>query len=164
MNYLNCFAFWAHMALGFPNDTESYDQLSPRNRHFFSHWGCARKLCNSLCTTSWWHHIKSSQQEMEVWKPAISLPLMSLSTDYVLGAIPTLIRHSQFSFEVILYCCNLVIDNQITTDFCTCHDSIAVVSCAKFCCDPLIRIWMRRKLKFPWNLNCGGEIVGEVGP
>ena len=43
------------------------------------------------------------------------------------------------------FCCNSIPGNHITTKFCTYHDSTAVVACAKFCRDHLIRIWMRAK-------------------
>ena len=46
------------------------------------------------------------------------------------------------------FCCNSIIDSQFTTNFCTCHDSTAVVSCAKFCNDQSHDIWMRWKLNF----------------
>ena len=39
-----------------------------------------------------------------------------------------------------LPCCNSVIAHQIATNFCTCHDSTAVVTCTKFCGDHCIRI------------------------
>ena len=37
----------------------------------------------------------------------------------------------------------------IATDFCICHDSTALVSCADICGDQLIRIWMRAKWVYP---------------
>ena len=40
-------------------------------------------------------------------------------------------------------CHNSVAGHQIATNFCTCHDSTAVVPCAKFCSDHCIRIEMR---------------------
>ena len=45
-------------------------------------------------------------------------------------------------------CCNPVADQQIATNFCTCHDSTAVVPYAKFCGDHCIRIEMRVKQNF----------------
>ena len=33
-----------------------------------------------------------------------------------------------------------------TTEFCTCHDSSAVMACAKYCSVMFIQIWMRTKL------------------
>ena len=48
-----------------------------------------------------------------------------------------------------LHCCNSIIDCQITTNFCTCHDSTAVVACAKFCSDIFPSIKMTAK----WNLD-----------
>ena len=45
-------------------------------------------------------------------------------------------------------CCNSVTGHQIATNFCTCHDSTAVVPCTKFCSDHCIRIEMRVKRNF----------------
>ena len=47
-----------------------------------------------------------------------------------------------------LPCCNSVAGHQITTNFCTCHDSTAVVPCTKFCSYHCIRIEMRVKRNF----------------
>ena len=44
--------------------------------------------------------------------------------------------------------CNSVAGHQIATNFCTCHDSTAVVPCTKFCSDHCIRIEMRVKRNF----------------
>ena len=46
------------------------------------------------------------------------------------------------------FCVNSLLGNQITTEFCTCHDSKAVMACAKFCSDHCIRIWMISKWNF----------------
>ena len=54
-------------------------------------------------------------------------------------------RHtSAFSLEIsnfmeITFCSYLNTNNIITTKFCTCHDSTAVMICAKFCSDPIVR-------------------------
>ena len=45
-------------------------------------------------------------------------------------------------------CCNSVAGHQIATNFCTCHDSTAVVPCTKFCSYHCIRIEMRVKRNF----------------
>ena len=39
---------------------------------------------------------------------------------------------------------------QITTKFCTCHDSCAIMTCAKFWGDHSIKIWITPKLNFHW--------------
>ena len=44
---------------------------------------------------------------------------------------------------------NSITGDYIDTKFGTCHDSFAVVPCAKFCSDPCISIWMRAK----WNFH-----------
>ena len=52
----------------------------------------------------------------------------------------------------------------ITTKFCTCHDSYAVVVCAKFCSDHFLKIWVRVREKFLQNLNFDGKIDSEKSP
>ena len=63
---------------------------------------------------------------------------------------------NEFSFTIQIkwkhaFCCNSVRTHQIATNFCTCHDSIAVVSCAKFCSDHNIRIGMETNIHFIRN-------------
>ena len=48
---------------------------------------------------------------------------------------------------IIHICYVSIIGRQIVSKFCTCHDSTAVVPCAKFGNDYLIKIWMKAK----WN-------------
>ena len=48
------------------------------------------------------------------------------------------------------FCSNLIPGYQIGTNFCTCHDSCAVVTCAKICGHNLFVIRVRRKLNFQW--------------
>ena len=47
-----------------------------------------------------------------------------------------------------LFCCNSAPDDQIASNFCTCHNSTAVVACAKFCSNHFIKNWMRAKQNF----------------
>ena len=49
----------------------------------------------------------------------------------------------------ISFSSNSITDNHIATKFGTCHDSPAVVPCAKYCSDHYIIIWMRAK----WNFH-----------
>ena len=42
---------------------------------------------------------------------------------------------SNSKFDQNLECCSLKYVNPITTQFCTPHDSVTIVMCAKFCCD-----------------------------
>ena len=53
----------------------------------------------------------------------------------------------------------------ITTKSCTWHDSYAVTSSAKICCDVMEDGgWNYCKTKFPSNLNCDRKIFTELGP
>ena len=63
----------------------------------------------------------------------------------VLGPISqTIFARNSNSME-ISPCCNSVDGHQIATNFCTCHDSKAVVPCTQFCSDHCIRIDARAK-------------------
>ena len=54
----------------------------------------------------------------------------------------------------ISFSSNSTTDDHIATTFGTCHDSTAVVPCAKYCSDHFISIWMRAKWNFHhiWNV------------
>ena len=68
-----------------------------------------------------------------------------------------------FSYLMEIICLNLNINEAIATNFCTCHDSCAVVACAKFCSDLvswkciIIRCW--EKFAFFW-----GKIISVMDP
>ena len=49
----------------------------------------------------------------------------------------------------ISFSSNSITDDHVATKFGTCHDSPAVVPCAKYCSDHLISFWMRAK----WNFH-----------
>ena len=76
------------------------------------------------------------------------LMLMSISA----GAYST----NNFSIKVWMEC-KFVLVYWITTNFCTWHDSLAVMPCAKFCSDHLIKIWMRMK----WNFHEICILIGK---
>ena len=59
--------------------------------------------------------------------------------------------------QEFIICYNLPLGMWITTKFCTCHDSCAVVACAKFCNDHIHTILMRVKNSLP-SLNYKGKI------
>ena len=50
----------------------------------------------------------------------------------------------------------------ITKIFCTCHDSCAVVACAKFCSDTFVTFRMTSKMKLISNLNNAWKMDGEM--
>ena len=54
------------------------------------------------------------------------------------------IAHYSNSKENLFYC-NTIHEYEITTNFCTCHDSTTVVAWAQSCSDHLIITWMRPK-------------------
>ena len=63
-----------------------------------------------------------------------------------------------------LPCCNSVAGHQIATNFCTCHDSTAVVSCTNICSDCCVEI----KVTVKWNFHqiwiSMENAVSEMGP
>ena len=61
-------------------------------------------------------------------------------------------------------CCNSVTGHQIATNFCTCHDSKAVVPCTKFCSDHSIRLEMRVKRNFHRIWNAMEKPLVKRGP
>ena len=69
-----------------------------------------------------------------------------------LGYILLWVYHCNSNLMENLFRCNFVHDFQIATKFCTCHDSTAVVSCAKFCSRYFIKLWVRAKV-FHWIWN-----------
>ena len=54
----------------------------------------------------------------------------------------------KFKFDENFPCHNSVAGHKIATNFCTCHDSTAVVPCTKLCSDHCIRIEVRVKRNF----------------
>ena len=60
-----------------------------------------------------------------------------------------MIFHTNSNSKPNSFCINSLHGYQIATNFCTWHDSYAVVSCAKFCCNHLIKNGMRTK----WNYH-----------
>ena len=71
-------------------------------------------------------------------------------TDHVQGPVSlTIFARNSNSMETSP-CCNSCAGHQITTIFCTCHDSNAVVPCTKFCSDHCIRIEVKRNFHRIW--------------
>ena len=52
-----------------------------------------------------------------------------------------------------LPCCNSIVVHQTATNFCTCHDSTAVLSCAKFCSYGWVKIKVRMNQILHWIWN-----------
>ena len=90
-----------------------------------------------ICQVCFWNCL---DLEMAMWFEALRS---------VVGLwVPWFFHHNSNSME-ISFSCNSIAGDHITTKFCTRHDSIAVMPCAKFCSDHFIRIWMRGK----WNFH-----------
>ena len=61
-------------------------------------------------------------------------------------------------------CCNSAAGDQIATNFCTCHDSTAVVPCTKICSDHRIRIEVRVKQNFHQIWIAMEKLLVKRGP
>ena len=59
------------------------------------------------------------------------------------------ITHNSNLMDNFFYC-NSITGKQITTKFCTCHDSCAVMTCAKYCSDCFIIVGMRAWQEYHW--------------
>ena len=64
------------------------------------------------------------------------------------GSILLMIFPSQFKFDGNLICSYSNSDKVFIAKFCTCHDSCAVVECAKICCDLSTKNWIIAKWSF----------------
>ena len=74
-----------------------------------------------LCIYAWQH----KQHKYMICKNVI----------WYLATVPLTIFRSNSKFDQILQCSGLKCTLPITTKFCTRHDSVTVVTCAKFLCD-----------------------------
>ena len=82
------------------------------------------------------------------WKSGyLNLVFILLLID--LGPISLTIFHHNSNSMEISFSCNSITGDHIATKFGTCHDSPAVVPCAKYCSDHYIIIWMRAN----WNFH-----------
>ena len=52
--------------------------------------------------------------------------------------------YPQFRFDTYSFYCKSILGNQIATKVCICHGSTAVRSCAKFCSNYFISIWLKK--------------------
>ena len=72
--------------------------------------------------------------------PKVSIPKVPMRTTYGslssnLAPVPLTIFRWTSKLYQIMMCYGLKYTLTITTEFCTCHDSVTVVTCAKFRCD-----------------------------
>ena len=68
-----------------------------------------------------------------------------------MGQFHTSFLHHNVILMANSFCCNFIYGYQIATKFWTCHDSPAVVSCAKFCSDHIrIEMWAKQKYRRIW--------------
>ena len=69
------------------------------------------------------------------------------------------IFHTHFISDENIYYCIQFLSHQISTKFCTCHDSTAVVACAKFCSDPFIIILVTTKYDIQEIVNVREKLL-----
>ena len=72
---------------------------------------------------------------------------------YIRGPFSSKNFPSWLKFDEKLVCCNLIFGHLIATDFCTCHDSTAVVSFEKNLLPSLCYNLEESEMKLPLNLN-----------
>ena len=99
------------------------------------------------------YYIWGEDDRFLLWEGAVESHLS-------LGTISLSFFHRYSNVMDFSFCCNSYSGKQITTNFCTCHDNIAIMACAKFCGNYLIRILNRAKQIF----NFEGNIISERGP
>ena len=75
------------------------------------------------------------------WKPSLRL-LVNRCPGSHTGAYFTKFFLSYFKFEGFFFYCNSIVKWYIAIYYCTCHDSIVVVSCATFHSNPFITTWV----------------------
>ena len=84
---------------------------------------------------------RSSKQSWGGWFETLSRPLWRhrnvVQVDFTLvqAPVPLTLFRSNLKFDHNLECCSSRRAQLITTKFCTRHDSVTVVTYAKFCCD-----------------------------
>ena len=74
-------------------------------------------------------------------------------------------HHNSIVVE-ISFCSHPNSNEVITTKFCTCHDSCAVMACAKFCCDMYNSKWITAKRNFHqiWIVMANSLVTWVTGP
>ena len=81
------------------------------------------------------------------WQPDLC-PVKHVKSQLYMGYIAPMILADNSNFMEDSYCCNSINDQQVATNFCTCHDSTAVMACAKICSNHFIRNYISTKWKF----------------
>ena len=125
---------------------------------FFESCWCTDIYTNTFLSLQSFHksiHVNISQHEINILIHVSfykSMYFTCQDSKTCLGSVTLMISQSLYAniLENSFYR-NIIPCNQITTEFCTWQDSIAVMSCAKFCSDHLTRIWMTAKQIFCSN-------------
>ena len=92
------------------------------------------------------------------------LHMMSCIKYCTLHQVPVLlpIFQSNSKFDQNIQCSGLKCTLPITTGFCTCNDSVTVVTCTKFCCDWL-SIFLSRALQILIAFRIPSKYDGAMG-
>ena len=98
----------------------------------WQHWFSGSSIL--LSCTKWWHFMMCCRKR---W-PIMRVLQVARGEGWThLLPVPLTILRLNSKFDQILQCSGLKCTLLITTKFCTCQDSVTVVTCAKFCCDRL---------------------------
>ena len=109
-------------------DTATMNQYQTAMKHY-----TAQNMCKTL-KYSIIHLVCMDTNQFYL----IYWPVVINSTSFTdLLPVPLTIFRSNLKFDQTLQCSGFKCTLLITTKFCTRHDSVTVVTCAKFCCDQL---------------------------
>ena len=136
-----------------------------------SHTACMHMnlYCYSKSSDHFWWFIKSISVKYHKWNDmsvftifnGCTIGTRSLSHNQGQGPVSLTVFPSQLKFGGNLFYSHLDSNAVIATQFCTWHDSCAVVACAKMCCNLIAssgitarrsfhRIWNEGKIRY-WN-------------
>ena len=94
------------------------------------------------------------------------LNAMSLEASVSLEQVALIIFHAQSKYDANKTCCISINGSQMAqqaVNFCTWHDSWAVVTCAKIYCHHFFTILIIINRYFSLNLNFKRDVVSEMG-
>ena len=93
---------------------------------------------------------------------AVKLMRCELQVLHIQAPVPLTGFRSNSKFDQNLWCSSLKKALPITTKLCTCHDSVTVVTCAKYHCDRL-RTFQIRALQILIEFRIRSNTVGGTG-
>ena len=103
----------------------------------------------------WWIISKSSYNQTDIRKWVFHRCEHCASHSASQRTVSRNIFHHNLNLMENLFCNNYIHVQLITIKFCTCHNSTAVVSCAKISINHYIMLWLRaRQISIEFQLDC----------